>query len=178
MPPMSSALRASFAVAFAWATLGCSRAEPGAGPDRTAAPSRSAEPAAQPPGAARGLQLVKAGGGEVSQLVRTERDKAAAEGRDLIVYVGAKWCDPCRRFHAAAERGELNDAFPRLTILELDLDEDRDRIHAAGYSSSMIPLFVKPGPDGRGTARRFEGGMKGDRAVPNITSRLRELIDK
>ena len=187
---MVSSLRASFrlAVVIAWvAALGCSRAEPtptgGASPE-PAAPE-GAKPAASAPaheGAplvlARGIRFVKAEGGEVSQLVRTEREKAASDGRDLIVYVGAKWCEPCQRFHQAALRGELDGEFPNLNILEFDLDEDRDRIVAAGYSSKLIPLFVMPGPDGRASARRFEGGVKGERAVANITPRLRKLLEK
>jgi thiol-disulfide isomerase/thioredoxin len=127
---------------------------------------------------ARGIRFVKAGSGDVAQLVRAEREKAAADGRDLIVYVGAKWCEPCQRFHRAAQGGELDADFPELTILEFDLDEDRDRIVAAGYSSKLIPLFVMPGADGRASERRFEGGVKGERAVANITPRLRKLLVK
>ncbi len=127
---------------------------------------------------AQGIRFVKAEAGEVSQVVRAEREKAAADGRDLIVYVGAKWCEPCQRFHHAAQRGELDVEFPNLTILEFDLDEDRDRVVAAGYSSKMIPLFVTPGPDGRASSLRFEGGVKGERAVSNITPRLRKLLEK
>ncbi len=128
---------------------------------------------------ARGIRFVKAEPGEdVAKLVRAEREKAAADGRDLVVYVGAKWCEPCQRFHKAAERGELDDEFPTLTLLEFDLDEDRDRITAAGYTSRLIPLFVVPAEDGRASDRRFEGGVKGEGAVANITPRLRKLLAK
>ena len=164
---------------------GCTRAESSssANPD-PADPAGSAKPAAGGSGPAaplvlaRGVRFVKAGGGDVAPLVRAEREKAAADGRDLIVYVGAKWCEPCQRFHQAAERGELDTDFPELSILEFDLDEDRDRINAAGYSSKLIPLFVMPGADGRASERRFEGGSKGERAVANMTPRLRKLLEK
>jgi hypothetical protein len=164
---------------------GCSRAEStsssSAAPDPAA--SAKAKPSNEPSGSAplvlaRGIRFVKAGAGEVSQLVRAEREKAASDGRELIVYVGATWCEPCQHFHEAAKRGDLDGDFPELTILEFDLDEDRDRINAAGYSSKLIPLFVMPGPDGRGSTRRFEGGVKGERAVSNITPRLRSLLAK
>ncbi|HVH45968.1 MAG TPA: thioredoxin family protein [Labilithrix sp.] len=127
---------------------------------------------------ARGVRFLKAGGGDVAALVRAERESAVADGRDLIVYVGAKWCEPCQRFHEAAQRGELDAEFPELSILEFDLDEDRDRINAAGYSSKLIPLFVVPSADGRASERRFEGGVKGERAVSNIAPRLRKLLEK
>ncbi|MBX3264319.1 MAG: thioredoxin family protein [Labilithrix sp.] len=171
-------------VLLALSGLGCSRAEsattgpePAASADRARPASGGAGPSA-PLVLARGIRFVKAGGGDVPSLVRAERERATADGRDLIVYVGAKWCEPCQRFHQAAQRGELDAEFPELTILEFDLDEDRDRINAAGYSSKLIPLFVRPGEDGRGSDRRFEGGVKGERAVANITPRLRKLLDK
>ena len=164
---------------------GCSRAESSssAGPD-PADPAGHAKPAASntntgaPLVLARGVRFVKAGEGDVAQLVRAEREKATADGRDVIVYVGAKWCEPCQRFHQAAQRGELDADFPELSILEFDLDEDRDRINAAGYTSKLIPLFVRPGADGRASERRFEGGVKGERAVASITPRLRKLLEK
>lgn len=162
------------------AALGCSRAE-SSNPQPDPAASTSKPPASAvgaPLVLARGIRFVKAETGEVPQLVRAERERAAADGRDLLVYVGAKWCEPCQRFHEAAHRGELDADFPNLTILEFDLDEDRDRINAAGYSSKLIPLFVMPGPDGRGSSVRFEGGVKGERAVANITPRLRKLLEK
>lgn len=162
--------------------LGCSRAEStnqGASPDpgaNAAAPPSSAEPKSGPLVLAQGVRLIKAPSGDVAELVRNERTKAIADGRELIVYVGAKWCEPCQRFHQAAEAGKLDADFPALSFLEFDLDEDRERIVAAGYTSKLIPLFVVPGEDGRASARRFEGGVKGERAVSVISSRLRALL--
>jgi hypothetical protein len=128
---------------------------------------------------ARGVRFVKAGpDSDVAKLVRTEREKTRADGRDLIVYVGAKWCEPCQHFHAAALRGDLDGEFPDLSILEFDLDEDRDRIVLAGYMSKLIPLFVYPAEDGRMSERRFEGSVKGTGAVSNISPRLHELLAK
>ncbi|MBX3200984.1 MAG: thioredoxin family protein [Labilithrix sp.] len=181
MPPVRPPRPLALLILLGLAGLGCSRAESStASPE----PAASAEPASGGAGRsaplvlARGIRFVKAGGGDVAPLVRAERAKATADGRDLIVYVGAKWCEPCQHFHRAAQRGELDTEFPELTILEFDLDEDRDRINAAGYSSKLIPLFVRPGDDGRGSERRFEGGVKGERAVSNITPRLRKLLDR
>ena len=158
--------------------LACSRAEstPTGGPPSD--PATSAKASGAPLVLARGIRFVKAGGGDAAALVRAEREKAAADGRELIVYVGAKWCEPCQRFHQAAASGELDAEFPELTILEFDLDEDRDRINAAGYSSKLIPLFVVPRADGHASERRFEGGVKGERAASNIAQRLRKLLAK
>jgi hypothetical protein len=92
--------------------------------------------------------------------------------------VGAKWCEPCQNFHKAAAKGDLDGEFPDLTLLEFDLDEDRDRLATAGYVSQFIPLFAMPGPDGRASDKKFEGSVKGDGAVANIAPRLRSLLRK
>src|SRR5690242_19327752 len=55
--------------------------------------------------------------GEVTGILREAGARAKAEGRELIVYVGATWCEPCQRFHKAANRGELDTAFPNLTLI-------------------------------------------------------------
>jgi hypothetical protein len=94
------------------------------------------------------------------------------------VYVGATWCEPCQRFHHAAERGELDAAFPTVTVLAFDLDRDRERLASAGYVSKYIPLFALPGPDGTASGKQIEGGVKGDGAVGNIVPRLKEMLSE
>jgi thiol-disulfide isomerase/thioredoxin len=113
---------------------------------------------------------------DVIELVLAERARAQADGRELLVYVGASWCEPCRYFHDAVEDGSLDQVFPHLQLLEFDLDRDRDRLALAGYSSRMIPLFVAPAPDGRASPRRTEGGIKGPGAVDNLRPRVEALI--
>ena len=173
------------------ALLGCSRVEPE--PKPTPKSADSAAPAASASGAApatmgapagplvlaRGVRIVHAAAGDdAAKVVREERERARSDGRDLVVYVGARWCEPCKYFHKAAQAGELDSAFPDLTLLEFDLDDDRERLGPAGYVSSFIPLFAMPGPDGRMSDKKFEGAVKGDGAVANITPRLRALLKK
>ena len=114
--------------------------------------------------------------GDVVELVLAELERARTDERLLIVYVGASWCEPCQYFHAAVEDGTLDDSLAKVRLLEFDLDRDRDRLLAAGYSSKMIPLFVVPGPDGRAGPRRTEGGVKGPAAVDNLRERLVALM--
>jgi thiol-disulfide isomerase/thioredoxin len=159
----------------------CSRSDPEPRPDPQAQPQPSAS-ATAPTGPlvlARGVRIDKAkDGADAAKVVREARAAERADGRDLVVYVGAKWCEPCQRFHKAAAAGQLDDAFPQLTLLEFDLDQDRDRLDAAGYHSDLIPLFVMPGDDGRASSKRFEGSVKGDGATANITPRLRALLTR
>ena len=115
----------------------------------------------------------------LSVLVPAEAERAKQAGRDLLIYVGAPWCEPCTRFHEAAARGELDEAFPTLTLLELDRDRDEERLRAAGCITKLIPLFARPNSDGGcDLSRSMTGSVKGPGAIANITPRLRKLLAK
>ncbi|AKT36575.1 hypothetical protein [Chondromyces crocatus] len=115
-------------------------------------------------------------GGSVMDVVQTELERARREGRELVVYVGAPWCEPCTRFHQAIEAGELDAVFPTLRLLEFDLERDEARLKQAGYRSRMIPLFAIPTPTGEASSLRIEGSIKGEGAVLDIAPRLRTLM--
>jgi thiol-disulfide isomerase/thioredoxin len=163
-----AAARKVTVVLAALALVACRRAEPEPIANERDAVAASAH--------ASKVTILKPGGGDAASVIREELARTKASGRDLVVYVGATWCEPCQRFHHAAERGELDADFPTLTLLEFDLDVDGERLARAGYTSELVPLFVVPENDGRASARRFEGSIKGDRAVANIAPRLRALI--
>jgi thiol-disulfide isomerase/thioredoxin len=114
--------------------------------------------------------------GEVASVVTRAVADAHRDHRRLLVYVGATWCEPCRRFHQAIADGKLDAQFPDLRFLEFDLDKDQSRLVAAGYQSRLIPLFANPGPDGRASGRQMEGSIKGDGAVGEIVPRLTALL--
>jgi len=123
------------------------------------------------------LELVDAPvAGPVAQIVAAELVRARAAHKTLVVYVGAEWCEPCVRFHKAAQAGELDARFGDLRLLVFDLDRDMTRLDAAGYSSDMIPLFALPSDDGTSSKHQIEGGIKGDAAIENIAVRLRPLL--
>ena len=125
---------------------------------------------------ARGVELIAAPAGDVPAVVKAERDGVRARGRKLLVYIGATWCEPCQRFHRAAEAGELDAAFPTLSLLVFDADRDGDRLRAAGYAPGYIPYFGVPGDDGKATRDATEGAVKGEGAVEHITPRLTKLV--
>lgn len=107
------------------------------------------------------------------------RAKEAAEGRTLLVYVGATWCEPCLRFHEAAKAGKLDARFPTLTLMEFDLDDDKARLKRAGYESTYVPLFALPNEDGTASGRIVEGASsKGEGALGDISRRLGALLEK
>ena len=157
-------------------------------PNRSSAPaSPSSSPSPPSPGAPSaplvlapldGIRWTQASApvADAAPLVRDAIAKTSAEGRTLLVYVGATWCEPCQRFHHAVEQGELDAAFPRLTILAFDADRDAAALGAAGYTSRLIPLFAIPKRDGRSSGKQIEGSVKGEAAVSEITPRLRALV--
>jgi hypothetical protein len=116
--------------------------------------------------------------GAVAEIVRAALARANGERRKLLVYVGATWCEPCQRFHHAAEAGELDATFPDLTLLEFDADRDHGRLAEAGYKATYIPLFVLPNADGTSSGQQIEGSIKGDGAVRQITPRLKGLLER
>ena len=124
------------------------------------------------------VETIKTTGDDVAEAVRREVVRAREDKRDLIVYVGAAWCEPCQYFHNAAAAGELDGAFPGLRLVEFDLDRDREALARAGYASKMIPLFALPREDGSGSGEQIEGSIKGDGAVSQITPRLKALLAK
>ncbi len=144
-------------------------------PERSSGVAAAAEPSAAP--ATGGKVVIETPArGPVADVVQTVQAREAARKRKVVVYVGAPWCEPCQRFHRAVADGKLDATFPDLTLLEFNLDEDRDRLTAAGYTSEFIPLFVRPSKDGSASPQRFAGSVKGDGAVANITPKLRALL--
>jgi hypothetical protein len=93
-----------------------------------------------------GLRIVEpAPDDDVASLVRARRLSSRAEGRVLVVYAGAAWCEPCRKLRA---RAAATDGLARVDLLAFDADRDRDRLAAAGYVFTHIPYVALPGPDG------------------------------
>ena len=99
-------------------------------------------------------------------------------GRPVILYVGATWCEPCKRFHDALESGALDRELEGAVFLEFDLDQHGALLSAANLAceSKLVPLFARADPDGRCSARRTEGGVKGEAALPSIVPRVKKLL--
>ncbi len=177
---MSAVLLAAAAAILA--NAGCKASSSTDEPAREQAPvAERATSAPQPPGSPGGPRFVAAPAtGSLPDAVTQAMSAASAEGRLVVVYVGATWCEPCQRFHQAVEHGDLANVAPlaKTTLLEFDLDRDRDRLVAGGYQSKYIPLFALPGLDGRGTGKQVEGGIKGDGAVAYMVPRLASLLGK
>ena len=114
----------------------------------------------------------------LEQFVQQHVEEADASGMRVLVYVGAKWCEPCQRFHKALESGQLDDALAGTKFIEFDSDRDAAELRAAGYGSKYIPLFSVPDQSGHASGRAIQGSVKGDGAVrESLVPRLLALLD-
>ncbi|MCX4239281.1 TlpA family protein disulfide reductase [Paraliomyxa miuraensis] len=163
-------LSTTASLALVLAAFSCSVEPHGPAPSRREARAEGEQADARKP------HFVGAAAGDVDVVVRDALRNAEQGELRLVVYVGATWCEPCQAFHEAVERGELDQALAGVRFLEFDSDHDGARLQAADYSGRYIPRFVLPGPDGRGSAQRIEGGIKGPGAVANLMERLEPLL--
>ncbi len=142
-------------------------------------PAPAAEPASPPAAPAVPPAALKTARpqGALPAYIAAERVAASAEQARLIVYVGATWCEPCRRFHKALEQGKFAKVFEGIRFLEFDKDVHGQALDDAGYASDYIPLFAIPGTDGRSAGQHIEGSIKGPGAIGNIVPRLKKLLE-
>lgn len=165
--------RVRLGIAFALAAIAC---QSGSSPGSVATDRRG------PPQAQSARPVLIRGpshGTPVAEFIAAEVRKGKAEHFGVLVYVGAKWCEPCQRFHHAVTAGELDTLLSGMHVVEFDLDEDRSMLERAGYSSALIPLFAVPRPDGTASDLRMEGSIKGESSVTqNLSPRLRALLDR
>lgn len=114
----------------------------------------------------------------VAKYILEESRKSIENGKKPVVYVGAKWCEPCTHFKKAVRSGQLNKIFPTLYFIELDRDNHGDGLELAGYGSRYIPLFCLPEKTtGKSSKKCIQGSIKGPGALGNIVPRLRGLIE-
>jgi thiol-disulfide isomerase/thioredoxin len=138
--------------------------------------AQSAEPAveARTADASRepAVRVVVAGqDSDALSVVRTERLRAKAEGRVLVVYAGAGWCEPCKRFKHAIQTGALDDKLSKTTLLVFDADRDTERLASAGYRFQFIPYVGLPGADGHPTDSA-EARAKGSESWRELIAKL------
>lgn len=138
-------------------------------PTGSVMPSRTELDAAK---AENGIRVVMATQDtDALSLVRTERLRAKAEGRVLVVYAGAGWCEPCKRFKNAVQTGALDDKLAKTTLLVFDADRDGERLGSAGYTFKFIPYVGLPGNDGHPTDSA-EARSKGSEAWRDLIAKL------
>ena len=115
----------------------------------------------------------------VAKAVLKETNQAEKDGKQLVVYVGAIWCKPCKDFDAATKQPNFGSELDHIRLMKFDWDRHQTPLHRANYGSQYLPLFVVPGPDGKGSDKRFFGSrFKGQVGVEDLKKRLIELAAK
>ena len=109
-------------------------------------------------------------GTDAAVMIEASAAQAAQEGKKLVVYIGATWCEPCLAWHDAVAQGKAGP-LPAVQFLEFDLDKDGETLARAGYATRMVPYFARPGRDGRASSVQFAGVRKGGDYVAEIRAR-------
>jgi len=113
----------------------------------------------------------------VEPFIQEQVERSLATGDRALVYVGAPWCEPCQRFHAAVLAGQLDRVLARTQLLEFDEEQHGAQLHRAGYAYEFIPVIAIPNPDGRSSGHLLSGSIKGPSAVTSdLLPRLRALL--
>jgi hypothetical protein len=112
----------------------------------------------------------------LEHFVQQHVEEADASGARVLVYVGAAWCEPCKRFHQALESGQLDEDLAGTKFIEFDSDRDGAELRAAGYSSKYIPLFSIPDHSGHASGRSIEGAVTGE-VRRTLVPRILALLD-
>lgn len=125
------------------------------------------------------IELVEAPAtGAITTYVAQEVARGTQDHVPVLVYVGATWCEPCREFHDAAAAGSLDAELAPVRFLVFDLDRDGERLAAAGYRSELVPLFARPGTDGRASGSQTDGVKQGGAYIEQLVPRIRALAGR
>jgi thiol-disulfide isomerase/thioredoxin len=144
----------------------------GDGPGATTATSTTTSTSTSTSATSSGPKLMSASQDtDALTAIRTERLKAKADGRVLVVYVSATWCEPCKRFKEELSSGRLDERLSKVTLLAFDADKDLDRLGAAGYTFKFVPFVALPGADGRPSDSQEATG-KGSSAWRELLGKL------
>jgi thiol-disulfide isomerase/thioredoxin len=150
--------------------FGCD-APPEAQPDPFASTGTTAKPAAKPE-----LVAIADGTSDGPAFIKAEIERADRDGRKLVIYIGAEWCEPCQHFHKALEAGQLDKELANVRFLDFDHDKHAALLDQAACHSKLIPLFARPSANGKCSDKRTEGGIKGTGAVGHLMPRLTQIL--
>ncbi|MFT3893867.1 MAG: thioredoxin family protein [Anaerolineales bacterium] len=115
--------------------------------------------------------------GDLQAMLKTEAQKAIAQGLMPVAEFDATWCPPCKAIETALEeKNELMvKAYEGTYIIKMDVDEwvwDDGRVQ--NFAFDGIPVYFKLDENGEQTGDVIDGGAWGD----NIPENMAPLMDK
>lgn len=111
-------------------------------------------------------------------VIKNALRRANEAGQDLLVYVGASWCDPCVRFKKAVKAGVFNKGLPGVRFLAFDADADGERLKKIGYRWTYVPLFVRPAKSGWSSGVQIAGVPNKAGGAADLLPRLQKLLKR
>ena len=115
--------------------------------------------------------------GDLQAMLKTEAQKAIAQGLMPVAEFDATWCPPCQAIDASIkEKNELMlKAYDGTYIIKLDVDEwvwDDGRVQ--NFAFDGIPVYFKLDTNGEQTGEVIDGNAWGD----NIPENMAPPMDK
>jgi len=162
---------AAVAIASALFVSACCRGTSHESPTGTAAGTEGASDGTQ------AWQAVSSAAGTLEAQVQKNVAAASAQHLRPIVYIGAKWCDPCRAIHRYQSDARMRDAFSGTYVIELDLDDWKEEdLKAMGYRAGAIPVFIAVDTTGHASGPTIDGGAWGDNIPENMAPPLKKFF--
>lgn len=115
-------------------------------------------------------------GGPAAPAIADEVALGAAADRRSLVYVGAPWCEPCKRFKKALLKGDLDAQLAGVRFVEFDADRDIGKLANAGYTWSLVPFFAAPKFDGTYSGHSASGVPAKDSPMLPLAKRVAAIL--
>ena len=117
--------------------------------------------------------------GDLQAILKTEAEKAIAQGLMPVAEFDATWCPPCQAIDTSLkEKNELMiNAYAGTYIIKLDVDEwvwDDGRVQ--NFAFDGIPVYFKLDANGEQTGEVIDGGAWGDNIPENMAPPMNKFF--
>jgi thiol-disulfide isomerase/thioredoxin len=113
---------------------------------------------------------------ELPAVIKAEVPKAKRLRRRLFVYFSAEWCGPCRSLRNSLGDPLMIDAFNGTYIIQLDVDEWKEKLAGTGFIIRSIPAFFEVSNEGKPTGHTIDGGAWGENTPENMVPPLKAFF--
>ncbi len=114
----------------------------------------------------------------LTSLLAEQAALAQQAGRRPFVDFYADWCGPCKSLEKNLGDPAMVAAFDGTYLIQLNLDEWKDRLPAAGFRVPGIPAFYAINSQGKPTGRMITGAAWGEDIPANMAPPLQEFFQK